>query len=328
MINFNLISSNNYKSVQDQLNGLIIKWLPENSYTFSFEEYKEGCVNFSLFIDLEADVLMSHGVADKNYMWRKDEFGVPLNNQKKRKHILLPGDFSINRINKSKLINLDKSNLHAVGWPRLDYLLELNECISVEAPESEPRENNLLKNCGLNFSKAFGNRTEKINKNVLWAPTHDFHAKSGLVMSTYPEFLPYCDKLSELFNFDISSHPRNRNDKTPTADKLIKADVVISDYGTIVWEALALGKVVIFPDWIIKERMLQHKKNSAEWVIFNNSLGWHAESFDHMIEIIKNPKPMSKDTRKFLDNYLSPSTYGCSGKIVADLLLHFDKNGL
>ncbi len=296
MINFVLTESKNYKEVQLQINQAIQKWLAHSDYRESVDEYIEGALNFTLFIDKEADVLMSHGAADKNYMWRKAADGGYVNQERRRSHLFVPGAFLVDRISKSKL---SSGGLVAepVGWPRLDGLLaEL-----AELPRNHGRQR------------------------VLYAPTHDFHVKGdGVVMSSYPAFMPFFERLQSRFDCEMSVHPRNRKDKQPTFSTLLWADVVVSDHGTMVWEALALGKVVIFPTWLIGESMKKHKRNSAEWHMFEKGLGWHAQSFEHLLELIENPPPMTSATRDFLAHYLLPSAHGCSGKLVAERLLALD----
>jgi hypothetical protein len=296
MINFVLSKSSNYSQVQSQINKTIQKWLPADGFTESLEQYVDGALNFTLFIDKPADVLMSHGAADKNYMWRKTEDGGFVNLQRRRQHLFVPGKFLVKRIRKSKLGAAGLS-AEAVGWPRLDGLIA--QLHDAQPHAGKPR--------------------------VLYAPTHDYHVKTnGVVMSSYPEFMPFFEQLQTRFDCQMSVHPRNRKEKAPTFNALLWADVVVSDHGTMVWEALALGKVVIFPTWIIGERMQMFKKNSAEWHIFEHGYGWHAHSFDEMVQMIENPSPMSPETRAFVDHYLLPSAHGCSGQLIAQRLMALD----
>lgn len=296
MINFVLSTSKNYAQVQFQINQAIQKWLSPGDFSESFDEYIEGSLNFTLFIDKEADVLMSHGAADKNYMWRKDVDGGYVNHQRRRSHLFVPGDFLVHRIANSMLAS-GGLTAEPVGWPRLDGLV------------SQLAE--LPRNLG--------------RKRVLYAPTHDFHVTGdGVVMSSYPAFMPYFERLQNHFDCEMSVHPRNRKDKQPTFNMLLWADVVVSDHGTMVWEALALGKIVIFPSWLIGESMKKYKKDSAEWHMFEKGYGWHAQSFEHLLELIESPQPMNSATRAFLDHYLMPSAHGSSGKLVAERLLALD----
>jgi len=114
-------------------------------------------LNFTLFIDKEADVLMSHGAADKNYMWRKAADGGYVNHQRRRSHLFVPGAFLVDRISKSKLSSCGLV-AEPVGCLRLDGLLaEL-----AELPCNDGRR------C------------------FLYAPTHDFHLTDDwVVMSSH-----------------------------------------------------------------------------------------------------------------------------------------------
>lgn len=296
MINFVLSKSKNYSLVQLQINKIIQKHLPPNAFIETYDQYIDGAVNFTLFIDKEADVLMSHGAADKNYMWRRAADATYLNHIRRRKLLMVPGEFSVKRVLTSRLSSSGIGAV-AVGWPRLDRLLQDQSAKLVDLKQ-------------------------QTIKRVLYAPTHDYHVQiNGLVMSSYPEFIPYLEKLKPIFDVAISAHPRNRKDKSPTSDLLQWADVVISDHGTMVWEALALGKPVIFPSWLIGSRMLEYKKNSAEWHLYEKKLAWHASSFDDMVSMIQDPGPMSVDTKKFLDDYILPDSYGRSGEMIANKLL-------
>ena len=84
----------------------------------------------------------------------------------------------------------------------------------------------------------------------------------------------------------MSLHPRNRTDKQPTHHSLLDCDYVISDFGTIVYEAWALGKPVIFPHWLIGDRIKRHLGKSAEAFIFHERLGLHADSPQQMIDFV------------------------------------------
>jgi CDP-glycerol glycerophosphotransferase (TagB/SpsB family) len=302
MINFNLTSSQNYKLVQEQINGLIQAHLPPGSFTETVEEYVPGKLNFSLFIDKASDVLMSHGAADKNYHWKSNDEGVRFNHCRERKHLLVPGNFLVKRIVKSKRLDFDASQVHSVGWPRLDRLLAMRE---------EQKD-----------SLAALKKSRK-RKTVLWAPTHDFSKKgeAKVTLSSYPAFQPYYDKLGEHFETTVSLHPRNRKDKAPTDQLLLESDVVVSDFGTMVYEAWALGKQVIFPSWLMRDKMLEYGNKSAESVIFRDLIGLHATSFDNMCELINTDIKNDERSQKFIDEYLDPAYFGCSGKRVANLLV-------
>ncbi|MDA9224110.1 CDP-glycerol glycerophosphotransferase family protein [Tateyamaria sp.] len=296
MIHFAKTTSKNYRLVQKQILKLISVHLPKFSWSESYE-YEEGKLNFSLFIHQKSDVLMSHGAADKNYHWRKDANNPQhfLSHVKGRKHIFVPGPWLKNRIIRSKELAFSEDQVHVVGWPRLDHLINASRVAK-----------------------------KKKNKSVLWAPTHDY--VRGGKLSSYPEFQQYIPKLSTKYDVNISVHPRNRKKKLPTGDLLLDSDVVVSDTGTMVYEALALGKQVIFPDWIVLEPILNFMPNCAERVIFEARHGLHASSIEEMIEMIEVNTKIDEQAEKFFDSYLPSTTHGRSGKIIAEKLLELDSS--
>lgn len=300
-INFVLNGSKNYLGVQDRILMEIKKHLPEGSWRESINEYVEGCLNFTLFIAKEADVMMSHGLADKNYHWKRDRQRNRYNQVRRRSHLLVPGDWLKRRIVKSKSISFGENQVHTVGWPRLDTLLA--ESAEKSAVERSP--------------------TATRRPKVLWAPTHDFNKKGEeqVTTSSYPEFEQYLPILEEKFDVEVSVHPRNRRSKEPTEAHLLDADYVISDFGTLVYEAWALGKPVIFPHWIIGERIVKYLGRSAEAQIFRERIGLHASSISDLMDILSGDPVVDDQVSLFMKEYLKPAYFGCSGKRVADLLL-------
>ncbi|SEA29954.1 hypothetical protein [Alkalimonas amylolytica] len=140
MINFNLTSSKNYIGVQSQLNKLIQQHLPAGSYTETTLEYVEGALNFTMFVRQQADVLMSHGAADKNYHWKKYLDKSFVNEQTRRKHLFVPGNLLVDRISQSrKLPSFNRTNVHSVGWPRLDALIALQNEYDKDKPAARKK---------------------------------------------------------------------------------------------------------------------------------------------------------------------------------------------
>ncbi|MEY3607047.1 MAG: hypothetical protein RL289_1227, partial [Actinomycetota bacterium] len=148
--------------------------------------------------------------------------------------------------------------------------------------------------------------------------------------------------------FRVSLHPRNRSDRTPTGNQLVWSDVVISDFGTMVYEAWALGKPVIFPRWAIDvETLITRNPLSAESYIYRNRIGLHAESFEEMqamldsiqqslignriirlvkrITRVKTGRKNSSDYRgngvaEFIDHYVDPEYRGADAARTAHVL--------
>ena len=294
-INFVLSASSNYLLVQRQILGTIQKHLHTDEYSLSEAAVVPGALNFSLFIRSGAEVVMSHGAADKNYLYTRAADGERIVNS--LKHVFVPGNWLKNRLLASKSVKLDPDQVHVVGWPRLDALLELR---AAHQPE----------------------RGHERRLKVLWAPTHDFARRGADEISTssYPALLEHVPEIEREFALSISLHPRNRHNKRPTAELLIEADVVISDFGTLVYEAWLLGKPVIFPHWLIGAPICEFLPRSAEAKIFRERIGLHAGSFKEMLAILRSGPKIGDDVKAFLAEYVDPGARGHSGKRVAELL--------
>lgn len=303
MINFILNPSANYALVQETILNLIKAHLNPDEYTQTVKKRKRKTLNFSLFIDLLPDVLMSHGAADKNYLWRRNE------DKTERlaasiKHILVPGRWLRQRIIKNEVLPQDGSHVHKVGWPRLDelYRLQAEYDAIPKDPHARPK--------------------------VLWAPTHDYRRKgeAQVSQSSYPGFLDELPLLEKYADVSTSLHPRNRTSKEPTLDQLITTDVVISDFGTMVYEAWALGKPVIFPDWIIRDPIMKYMRPGvSEKYIFESNIGIHAKSMRELIDAVHSQRVIDDGTRAFVNDYIEPKFRGKSAKRIADVLRKLDR---
>ncbi len=231
---------------------------------------------------------MSHGVADKNYLWSIDGQGARLANQ--REHLLVPGPWLRDRLLGSGAIKLTPDQIHVVGWPRLDALVD-------QVPKPGRR--------------LFGEPKPR----VLWAPTHNKRKRgeTGRSTSSFPAFENYLRALSRFAWVDVSVHPRNRTDHTPTGASMPRSDIVIADFGTTVYEAWALGKPVIFPRWLLADRITEFMPSSAESYIFAQRIGYHPESFDELVDILRAGPVITPDVDAFMESYLPSQYLGRSG---------------
>ncbi len=256
----------------------------------------QGAINMAFFIGRPADVFMSHGVADKNYLFKQRKDGSYYLNS--FRHVLVPGEWERQRLVNSPAITVADENIHVVGWLRLDLLAAMQAAAPVPP---------------------LGDR--KIR--VLWAPTHDQKKDdvSGAVVSSFPLFQEHIPALADHFDVQVALHPINSVDKIPTAEKLVWADVVIADFGTLVFEALALGKPVVFPGWIMGDLVVRNFPDSAPAFLYEQRIGAHAASIGEMIEMISAGLQIDDRTRSFADSVIDPRFLGGSGKRVADLLL-------
>lgn len=295
-INLVHTGSKNYVGVQQQILGAITRHLAPEEFSTTVETRAPDSLNFSLFIRLPTDVVMSHGVADKNYFLRRDGDGERISNR--LAHLFVPGEWLKRRLLKRKDLEIGAERIHVVGWPRLDILLATQQ----ETPVVP--------------------RSPDVRPKVLWAPTHDFarRGEDNLSNSSYPELLEFIPMFEKHFDLAVSLHPRNRTSKQPTKYSLLDCDYVISDFGSIVYEAWALGKPVIFPHWLIGDRIKRHLGQSAEAHIFHKRLGLHADSPQQIIDFVMDGAGIDKRTTRFLGDWLEPAYTGRSGERVAELL--------
>lgn len=321
-INFVWQHHRNYAYIQEQIFGLIEEHLPTGTVVHTVGDAAEGALSLSLFIrqSREAiaatpvDIVLAHGIADKRYFFIVGSDGLPLVN--KFKYVFIPGDWHVNRLvegrfrrNPKYQLTLQDTQIRKVGWLRLDPMITA----SVNRPQKSHRR-----------------------LRVLWAPTHNTitstKSDSELSPSSFPKFKQHLPLLYLKHVVDVSLHPRNRGTKTPTIEKLISCDAVISDFGTMVFESWALGKPVIFPRWCIDVKTLMERNPlSAEAYIYRNRIGLHPESPREMHQMLRNinrkrisdPNYDARGNRvaEFIDHYIDPEQRGFDAARTANELL-------
>lgn len=283
----------NYYDVEMSLANEIMKHFDNEIVVTFSNQYLDDSLNFSMFFGRGGDVFMSHGIADKNYLFKKDKDGnFEIN---KYKFVFVPGPWLKDKILSKKGIYLTSEQIVCVGWPRLD----------------------MLKNI-------YTDKTVSIKKNVLWAPTHDAkkHGEKKESTSSYPVLENVLLTLNKnLFNVKNSLHPRNRKNKETTSDLLVNSDVIISDFGTMVYEAWLLGKPVVFPSWLISEGIQKYRKGSAEAYIFENKIGYHPSNEEEFLRLLEMDLVVEDDVLNFLEYYIPLDYRSCSGKLIANFLV-------
>jgi len=229
------------------------------------------------------NVFMSHGIADKN--WRNYE------RVKFFDYVCVSGNLWYDKLCKQ---GMDKRKILITGYTKLDPI----------------------------FKGKYGKQNNDKPK-ILYAPTHNLKgwSVSGNA-SSYPEFLKYLDELSKDFEIIESYHPAN-NEGQITFKPLIDADVVISDCSSIIYEAWALDKPVVFPDWLVKKEIQKVFRYSFEDYIYGKQLGYHASNTDELLELIKiaYENGIDKSAKVFIENIFPKELRGKSGLVTAQTLM-------
>lgn len=263
-------------------------------------------------IAAQGDVLMSHSVRDRNYFChprRSDNAEL-----EKFPVILVPGQWLRRRLLTHPDIRLAPSAVVAVGHPRIDILRRMQA-------EQPPRP-----------------RDPEGRLRVLWAPSYilDKQGYKGLdksgarvpSASTNPAFLDYVPALEEHCELILHPHPRDRvaeepgqrPDRSALGRDLIDCDVVVTDTSSVIFEAWALGKPVIFPRWLLGNAVIRRSPESAEAHIHAERIGYHPESLEEMIDILRAGPVLSPAVHAFMVDYLETYRRGTSTELIGAVL--------
>jgi hypothetical protein len=243
-----------------------------------------------LEVGKKVNVFMSHGIADKNYR--------NYNSIKDFDYVCTSGPLWT-----QKYIDqgVPSRRILEIGYPKLDPLFN-GEIESV------------------------ANHHNKIK--VLWAPTHGGKDSGNPDLSSYPMCYDIAKKFPSEFEVTISPHPRHKHDKGVTLQELLSCDVVISDTGSLVYEAMIMGKPVVFPTYLIERGMRRKYSNpkNFENYIFTHKIGYHANSPKELIDLtyLASKAGLDKKARQFAEGILPTEYRGTSGKRVAEALSSID----
>jgi len=197
---------------------------------------------------------------------------------------------------KEKLMaqGLSASKIKILGYPKMDYLFKKDK---------------------------INHKDGKIH--ILYAPTHNTKPQNMNSTSSYPRFLNEIELLNDKrFEIKSSFHPANAKQEI-TMDLLLWADVVISDSGSLLYEAWALDIPVIFPSWLVEQNIYNYSSKTFESDIYKNKIGYHANNIVEMKDLIFKAyeEGLDKKTTDFIDGIFSKKLRGCSGKAIADEIL-------
>lgn len=203
---------------------------------------------------------------------------------------------------KEKLVRggISPERILKIGFPKLDPLFQ-------ETGNKQPRSDR--------------------RKTVLYAPTH---ARAFGRCSSYPAFEELLPGFPQDLRVVSSPHPVHKENQMPTLLELNDADVVISDCSSLLYEAWALGKPVVFPDWLVKESIITRWPQSFAAQIYRDEIGYHAQNFKEMVDAVYLALEQGLDDKAhtFIEAYFPTAYRGRSGQICAGLLENMANQGV
>lgn len=256
-----------------------------------------GDTTVSFFSDFAADILLMFDLSDRNIFLLDGPDGQPFVQSFKK--ILVAGPWLQASLLANTRLGLSPENVIAVGSPRVDLLRRLQSKRPRPArdPEAGPR--------------------------ILIAPMPDnWRDSEGHLMSVTQELKDVEKLLSTRFDVTTVQDSPNRPNKLPITNELLDADVVITDYASVMYEAWALGKPVIFPRWLTGDRVLQKGPKSAEAHVYRKRIGHHPESLLDLFMLLEDfhKLGLGNGVETFLREYLSNFDGTEAGLRIAQLL--------
>lgn len=222
-------------------------------------------LSVSLNPRVSADVLLAFDTADRGVYQQTGPNKALLINSFKA--LLVPGRWHKERLLADKRVSLPPQAIIPVGSPRFDALRALQA-------EREP-------------SKDGSGRVK-----VLFAPLHGNWSDSIGQMSVHDALDPYLPQLHAACDLTVARDPRNLRDKVPLDDALLEADILITDYTSLIYEAWAMGKPVIFPRWLTGDRILRKAAESAEAHIYREYIGHHANDMAELLALVEQGRAL------------------------------------
>lgn len=160
---------------------------------------------------------------------------------------------------------------------------------------------------------------------ILYAPTH------GAVknISLDGRFNECLDRLKQFYEVIEAPHPATNSGGNVTMQALVDADIVISDAGSLVYEAWALDKPVVFPSWLLKDGVKKHFPGSFEDQIYREEIGYHAWNITNLLDCVKCAAINGIDRRAvdFIEGIFPQNLRGKSGEVTASILKSLAEKG-
>jgi len=232
----------------------------------------------SLQPNVPGDVLLGFDLADRRHYFQTDAQGERQIN--KFEKIIVPGRWTHQQLTDPQRLGVDPARLMIAGAPRIDYL---------RARQSQHTSHTNLR------------------PKVLFAPLHEnWRDKAGQTLSIAQDFAHYAQRLEDICDVTTLSDPRNTGRKVAMTDALLAADIVITDYTSVMYEAWALGKPVIFPRWLTGDRVIEKANWIAEAHVYAKRIGHHPGNFEELRRLIAQGQtlPLGNGVETFMVDYL------------------------
>lgn len=242
----------------------------------------------------ERAVFVSHGIGDKN--WRNGQRVA-----REFDHIFVSGPAWTTKMVTERVPG-DK--IVEVGYTKLDPVI--NGELERPAPSTKLR--------------------------VVYAPTHGGGGEHAHGMPGHPTSLAsrlsshhHRGSVLELlddprFDVVVALHPRHRDDGQSTLSEYVNADVVIADGGSTIYEAMALGIPVVFPDWLVAQA---HRGNSTfEGDLYRRKIGRHVHRPDQLVDTVLAAAGagITAGEVRFAEQIFPAAYRGVSGRMHAEAL--------
>jgi hypothetical protein len=264
-----------------------------NVYPNNRRAYTPG----SARLDRES-VGVSHGIASKTYVSSHYRFF---------RHVIIPGQAHWDELRR---VRFPARKINVLGYPKLDLLFRGE----------------------VDGSGVFG---EDGRIRVLYAPTHEGGSErnsrptapgsQATSWNQRDEVLALLDE--DVFDVVTAPHPRHHPAGKATFAEYVNADVVIADGGSTIYEALVLGKPVVLPSWLTRERNeTRAVGRTLESRVYREGIGYHVDDprgFADSVRRAAEQGQREKDVA-FAETVVAPEHRGVGGKRWAEFLAGLD----
>jgi CDP-glycerol glycerophosphotransferase (TagB/SpsB family) len=295
MINIILPENNEcYDKLLRLLSNPVIEHLPQESYMVTSSS-QENCINVHFFCEKYYFSKVGRNGVSVFLAHGLSDKNYRVIGKKDFHYAIVPGELW--KLKYIQEYGFDEDQVFIGGYPKFDDYFNSNITINNDKP------------------------------NIVWCPTHNMFLDHIPKVSSYPFFREYISQIPDKYNFIESLHPANSPDHNASFDTLINADVVIGGFSGAIYEALILGKPVVFLDWLVKEYIMTRFRNTFEYYIYKNQIGYHAKNIDDVLNMIEQALKygIKPESQEFIDGIYSPELRGTSGKVIAEFLMNLSE---